>query len=221
MRHVIVAILTLLGIAGLAGRAGAGDVSFRNDVMAVLSKSGCNAGACHGNKSGKGGFKLSLRGQDPDLDHAVLSRDVFARRTNPIDPEQSLILLKATTAIPHEGGLRFRKDSLEYNIFCRWIEAGTPRDPASAPKLERLEISPSEQVLVEPSRSTKITATAIFSDGSRRDVSNLCVYEQSVDLAAISPDGQVNRQRDGETTVIVRYLNIQQPVRLVFVPARP
>src|SRR3954468_19549873 len=81
--------------------------SFDNDVMAVLSKAGCNAGACHGNKSGKGGFKLSLRGQDPDLDHAALTRDVFARRTNLIDPDQSLILLKPTTAVPHEGGLRF------------------------------------------------------------------------------------------------------------------
>jgi hypothetical protein len=131
------------------------------------------------------------------------------------------MLLKATTAVPHEGGLRFRKDSLEYGILLRWIEAGTPRDPASAPKLQRLETAPAEQVLVAPARSVQIKATAIFSDGSRRDVSNLCVYEQSTDLAAISPDGQVTRQRDGETTVVVRYLNLQQPVRLAFVPARP
>ena len=49
--------------------AHAGDVSpassFSADVMAVLSKAGCNAGTCHGNQNGKGGFKLSLRGQDP------------------------------------------------------------------------------------------------------------------------------------------------------------
>src|SRR5437867_9785642 len=86
------------------------EVSFRNDVMAVLSKAGCNAGACHGNKNGKGGFKLSLRGQDPDLDYLTLSRDIFARRTNPLDAGQSLILLKPTTEVPHEGGLRFRKE---------------------------------------------------------------------------------------------------------------
>src|SRR5881398_2034952 len=89
------------------------EVSFRNDVMAVLSKAGCNAGACHGNKSGKGGFKLSLRGQDPEQDYLVLTRDTFARRTNPLDPDQSLILLKPTTAIAHEGGLRFKVDSQE------------------------------------------------------------------------------------------------------------
>src|SRR4051794_20924393 len=86
-------------------------VSFRNDVMAVFAKAGCNAGACHGNKNGKAGFKLSLRGQDPDLDYATLTRELFARRTNPMEPDRSLILLKATAQIPHEGGLRFRADS--------------------------------------------------------------------------------------------------------------
>ena len=63
-------------------------VSFRNDVIAVLSKAGCNAGTCHGNKNGKGGFKLSLRGQDPDLDYLALTRDLFARRLDPLEPEQ-------------------------------------------------------------------------------------------------------------------------------------
>src|SRR5437764_1548549 len=85
------------------------DVSFRNDVMAVLSKAGCNAGTCHGNKNGKGGFKLSLRGQDPDIDYLTLTRDLAARRVNPIAPEESLILLKPTAEVPHEGGLRFNK----------------------------------------------------------------------------------------------------------------
>src|SRR2546427_3525124 len=92
------------------------EVSFRNDVMAVLSKAGCNAGACHGNKNGKGGFKLSLRGEDPARDWVALSREFFGRRANPSDPDASLILLKSTTQLPHEGGLRFGKDSLEYDI---------------------------------------------------------------------------------------------------------
>src|SRR5438874_11526754 len=104
------------------------EVTFRNDVMAVLSKAGCNAGACHGNKSGKAGFKLSLRGQDPDVDYLTLTRDTFARRTNTIEPDQSLILLKPTTQIPHEGGLRFTKDSEQYQILRKWIAAGTPAD---------------------------------------------------------------------------------------------
>src|SRR5688500_13229042 len=99
MRRVYGSILLLTFLAAVPARGdGAEGVppSFRNDVMAVLSKAGCNAGACHGNKSGKAGFKLSLRGQDPDIDFDVLTRDAFARRTDPMDPDQSLILLKAT-----------------------------------------------------------------------------------------------------------------------------
>jgi hypothetical protein len=196
-------------------------VSFRNDAMAVLAKSGCSAGACHGNKNGKGGFKLSLRGQDPDLDYDALTHDQFARRTNALDPEKSLILLKATAQLPHEGGLRFRKDSLEYGILRDWVARGTPRDDGQTPKLTRLEVSPEELVLVEPADRVKIRTTAVFSDGSRRDVSNLAVYEQSTDLAKITADGIVQRVRMGEMAVIVRYLQLQQPVRLTFVPARP
>src|SRR2546422_4545531 len=78
------------------------EVSFRNDVMAVISKAGCSAGTCHGNKNGKGGFKLSLRGQDPDVDYLTLTRDLFARRIDSLEPEQSLILLKPTTQVAHE-----------------------------------------------------------------------------------------------------------------------
>ena len=189
--------------------------------MAVLAKAGCNAGACHGNKNGKGGFKLSLRGQDPELDYEALCRDIFARRTNSIDPDQSLILLKATAKLPHEGGLRFKSDSLEYAILRNWIARGTLRDSEQVPKLVQLEVIPAEQVLVEPADQVQIKATAVFSDGSRRDVSNLTVYEQSTDLAKISRDGLVQRLRMGEMTVVARYLQIQQPVRLAFVPARP
>ena len=86
------------------GAGSSESISFRNDVMAVLSKAGCNAGACHGNASGKAGFKLSLRGEDGDLDFKALTRDMFGRRTEPADPDQSLILLKATMQLAHEGG---------------------------------------------------------------------------------------------------------------------
>src|SRR5713226_9554702 len=85
----------------------AAPVSFRNDVMAVLSKAGCNQGTCHGNQNGKNGFKLSLRGEDPAFDLAALTRDTFGRRTDALQPAESLLLLKPTGAIPHEGGKRF------------------------------------------------------------------------------------------------------------------
>src|SRR5438874_10386931 len=92
-------------------------VNFRQEVMAVLSKAGCNQGACHGNLNGKGGFKLSLRGEDAAWDYNVLTRDTYGRRTNPLRPADSLILQKATAAVPHEGGRRFDVDSVEYGIL--------------------------------------------------------------------------------------------------------
>jgi hypothetical protein len=87
------------------------------DLDRIPVRSGGNAGACHGNQNGKGGFKLSLRGQDPDVDYGVLTRDLFGRRVNPIEPEQSLLLLKPTADVAHEGGSRFKNDSTEYEIL--------------------------------------------------------------------------------------------------------
>src|SRR3954454_3206466 len=119
-------------------------VSFRNDVMAVLSKAGCNAGMCHGNQNGKAGFKLSLRGEDAVFDYNALTRDAFGRRTNPQEPERSLILLKATGQIAHEGGQRFKPDSIEYRILRDWITDGLANDISEAPKLSALEVTPSD-----------------------------------------------------------------------------
>ena len=197
------------------------EVSFRNDVMAVLSKTGCNAGTCHGNKNGKGGFKLSLRGQDPDIDYLTLTRDSLARRINPLEPEESLMLLKPNTQVAHEGGLRFKKGSEEYEILRRWIADGMPNDVASAPKLGHIEVAPLENVSVEPASEVQLQVRARFSDGSSRDVTSLAVYEPANGLAKVSHDGLVERQGMGETTVLVRYLHCQEPVRLAFVPARP
>jgi hypothetical protein len=210
------------GTARDSGETSPAPVTFRNDVMAVLAKAGCSAGACHGNKSGKGGLKLSLRGQDPAADYETLTRELGGRRIDPFDPDASLLLRKATGAVPHDGGKRFDHESPEYGIFRRWIEAGTPRDDEQAtPKLVSLDATPPEQVLVAPDSNVRLRVTAHFSDGSTRDVSRMAVYEQSADLAKIAPDGLVTRGRDGEEAVIVTYLNKQTVVRLSFVPERP
>jgi hypothetical protein len=205
-------------------RAGAGSpspVSFRNDVMAVLSKAGCNAGACHGNQNGKAGFKLSLRGEDAEFDLKALTRDMFARRVDPNDPDQSLVLLKATTQLAHEGGLRFRKDSLEYVILQRWIAGGAQDDAGKAPRLHRLEVMPRDKILIEPVKEMSLAVRALFSDGTRRDVTSLAVYEPASTFVKVSHDGLVTRDAPVETTVLVRYLDQQAPVRLAFIPARP
>ncbi len=218
-----VAVLALAGgmLLLVGSPAGAGPVSFRTDVMAVLSKAGCNQGTCHGNFNGKNGFKLSLRGDDPDADFLALTRDTFARRTNPQHPDDSLILLKPTTAIPHEGGHRFGTDSLEYQILRRWIAAGLPADPPDLPTVRRIDVAPSRQVLVDPAQSVSLRVWATFSDGSRRDVTRLACYETSNAVAGVTADGRVQRRQMGETTVLVRYLNRRAAVQLAFIPNRP
>jgi hypothetical protein len=221
-RLMLIAIFCGLICCARAPAAETAPVSFRNDVMAVLSMAGCNAGACHGNKNGKAGFRLSLRGQDPEADLLSLTRDADARRVNLIDPDRSLILLKPTAQVAHQGGVRFHTDSAEYRIIRQWIAAGANRDDPSVPTLQRLEVSPAEQILVGPADRVQIHASAVFSDGSRRDVSRLCVYEQSTELARVQPGGLVVRKdRPGETAVVVRYLQCQEVVRLAFVPGRP
>ena len=213
-------VRALIAVAVLAGIDARGDeVTFRRDVMAVLSKAGCNAGGCHGNANGKGGFKLSLRGQDADMDWTAMTRDQGGRRVNFIEPEKSLLLLKATASIAHEGGQRFAPGSPEYAIFAAWLRDGARDTQAS--RLTNLEVSPAASVMVEPEAGVQLQATAIFADGSRRDVTRMAVFEPNNLNVKASVDGNVTREKSGESTVLVRYLDQQIPVRLAFVPARP
>src|SRR5260370_14237362 len=127
-------------------QARAQSVSFRNDVMAVLSKAGCNQGVCHGNQNGKNGFKLSLRGEDPVWDYSALTRDMLGRRINKDRPDESLILLKPTATIPHEGGRRFSVDSPEYRTLGAWIALESPPDPPKEPLLHKISDTPSQLI---------------------------------------------------------------------------
>lgn len=203
-----------------SGRAGE-TVSYRADVMAVLSKAGCNQGVCHGNQNGKGGFKLSLRGQDPDLDLTAIVREAGGRRIDRTDPDASLLLRKPAMEVAHEGGRRFRPDSPEYEIVRDWILAGAADDVETAPRLERIEVTPASAVLVEPRDSVQLQVVAHFADGTTHDVTRLAVFDPAERIATASHEGLVERQSFGETTVLVRYLDRQVAVPLAFVPARP
>ncbi|HEV3119298.1 MAG TPA: DUF1549 domain-containing protein, partial [Gemmataceae bacterium] len=210
-----------MGFALLCVPAEAGPVSFRNDVMAVLSRGGCNQGACHGNQNGKNGFKLSLRGENPDFDYLSLTRDTFGRRADRLRPAESLLLLKPTAAIPHEGGKRFGSDSLEYAILARWIADGLHRDAPGTPILKTIQVTPAAQIVVEPAERVQLHVQATFTDGTTRDITRLATYELANESAAVSPEGVVQRQQMGETTVLVRYLDQRAAVQLAFIPARP
>jgi hypothetical protein len=208
-------------VAALEAEAGnLAGVSFRNDVMAVLSKAGCNAGACHGNANGKASFKLSLRGESAELDYAALVRDQFNRRVDLAAPEESLLLLKATAVLAHEGGQRFRKDSWEYETLKNWIEEGAKDDVASAPRAERLEVYPTEAIVVAPTNEVQISAKVFFTDGTARDVTEVAVYESANTVVEVTPSGLARSEQPAETTVLVRFLEKQVPVRLAFIAAR-
>src|SRR5438128_8804076 len=109
MPRVLPCILALFAAAASAARAGdARPVDFRTDVIAALSRAGCNQGACHGSPNGKNGFRLSLRGYDPDVDFHTLTRGELGRRVDKQRPENSLFLLKPTGSAPHQGGVRLK-----------------------------------------------------------------------------------------------------------------
>jgi hypothetical protein len=215
------AAIVFIGASFVACATASEAISFERDVMAVLSKAGCNLGACHGNANGKGGFKLSLRGENPAADYAALVRGADQRRVNVLDPESSLILQKPTAQVVHEGGLRFRRDSMEHDILRGWIVAGAPGPSSSMPSLVALEVTPREAVVFDPVETLQLRVVARFDDGGRRDVTQLTCFEPTNRNVSVTRDGLVHREKFGQATVIVRYLSQQLPVRLALLPARP
>ena len=120
-------------------------ISFVRDVLPVMTKTGCNQGACHGGQQGKAGFKLSLRGYDPQYDYAALTDDLAGRRFNRAQPEQSLMLLKPTQGVPHEGGFLFDEESRYYQLIKTWIAEGCQYD--NLDRVQSLEVLPKSILL--------------------------------------------------------------------------
>ena len=138
------------------------ETSFSRDVMTVLSKAGCNAGACHGNQNGKGGFKLSLWGGNPGSDFKALQS---GGRVNINEPTASKVLLKSTLQVKHEGKKRFETGSAENRILLDWIRAGAAEDSNEVPHLESISVSPGMAMLTAQGNSLALKVTATFSDG--------------------------------------------------------
>jgi len=197
-------------------------VGFGTDVVPLLSKSGCNMGACHGNFNGKGGFRLSLRGEDPSFDFQSLTREEFGSRVNLIAASESLIVRKPTGQTAHEGGIRFRHDSVEAGTLIDWIAAGARDDHARAPSVKSLRVFPSERISAPGAVDQQLVVTAEFNDGSARDVTRQAAFD-SADPAKVevSCSGYVHANRPCETTVAIRYMNGRAASRLAFLPNRP
>jgi hypothetical protein len=179
--------------------------SFRNDVLPVMTKVGCNSGPCHGAAAGKNGFKLSLRGYDPVTDYYTLTHQALARRTDRLEPAKSLILLKPTLAISHGGGRRFDVDSPEYKIVSGWLAQGMPAPQDSDAVVKEIQVLPREASLVSGAEQ-QLIVTAVFSDGRTADVTRWAKYDSGDEgVASVDNNGHVTTHGYGEAPVTVWY----------------
>jgi hypothetical protein len=212
LRAVAVLVVVLAPSAVCAAEP---SVSFRTDVIAALSRVGCNSGACHGSPQGKNGFRLSLRGQDPDLDFATLTKEIGGRRVNLQSPDDSLVLLKGSGRVSHGGGQLFGRDHTAYQIVAKWIAEGAKDDKPSP--LVKLEVTPGAKRLDPANPSVQLSAKAHFADGTARDVTALTVFTTGDSAAKVSPSGLVTFSHTGEVSVLARFLTGITSVRFTFV----
>jgi hypothetical protein len=181
-------------------------VTFLRDVAPILNKVGCTSGTCHGAAKGKNGFKLSLRGYDPDFDYQALLYDLSGRRFNRSDPGRSLMLAKPTQEVAHGGGLRIEPGSKYYTTIYNWISQGVPFGDPAKDKVDRVEMQPSDVELAKPGLEQQIKVIAHYLDGGVRDVTKEAVIASNVpDTADVSSDAVVKGARIGEATLLVRY----------------
>ena len=188
---------------------------FQKHVAPLLGRLGCNGRACHGSFQGQGGFQLSLFGYDFQTDHQALLEE-GTERVNLTNPLDSLILTKPTDEDEHEGGLRYKKDSWQYNLLQSWI-AGGGTNPKSIHKLDRLVIEPSELLFESPAKKFELKAIAHWKDGTVEDVTPLCRFHSNDDsIAKISESGTVSTDSiSGDTHVVVSYDNAVVPVPVI------
>lgn len=188
-------------LASLGNSVAGESLSFRRDVLPVLSKANCNGGGCHGALAGKGGFRLSLFGYDPEADWMRITRESKGRRIDLSNPGASLLLTKPTTALKHKGGKRFGVDSEEYRILSKWIAQGAPAPEQDDPKLTRLTVSPPEQTLAMGD-SVQLKVTAGYSDGVARDVTRWAKFTSTdATVAEVDEAGKVTLIGYGEGAI--------------------
>ena len=179
--------------------------SFRNQVVPVLTRTGCNMGACHGSAAGKNGLKLALRGYAPEIDHAVLTRQAVGRRVNTSAPAESLLLLKATGALEHGGGRRFDPNSLEYRIISEWIADGAPAPVESEPTITRIEARP-RSISLPVGQTQTLQVLATYADGRCVDVTRWARFDATdISVAKVDDQGLVTVLGPGEGAISVGF----------------
>jgi hypothetical protein len=182
--------------------------SFKNHVLPVMTRLGCNQGACHGAAAGKNGFRLTLRGYGPEIDYAVLTRQALGRRVVRTAPAESLLLLKPTGAIEHGGGVRMTTDSLEYRVLAEWIASGMPPPSDNEPAIKALAIYPGA-VRVRPGETQQVLVQATYSDGRIADVTRWAKFASTDEtVARVDETGLIRVEGRGEASVTVWFASL-------------
>jgi len=181
-------------------------INFRNQVVPIFTKLGCNGGGCHGKSGGQNGFRLSLLGFYPEDDFEFLRKESRGRRIFPAEPARSLLLTKATGLVPHGGGKRMAAGDYEYRMLARWIEQGMPYGNESDPAVTGITCYPPARVMPQASEQ-QITVIATYSDGSTEDVTRMCLFEPNdSEMAECSETGLVSTlDLAGEVAIMARY----------------
>jgi hypothetical protein len=181
-------------------------VNFPNQIVPIFTKLGCNSGGCHGKASGQNGFKLSLLGFEPTEDYEHLVKEARGRRLFPAAPDRSLLLTKPINAVPHGGGQRLDRDSLEYRLLKRWIAQGMPYGKDSDPRVVRIQVLPEHAVMTRRGEQ-QIAVLAHYSDGSVEDVTRLAQFDPNDgEMAEVSARGLVKTlDLTGDVAVMARY----------------
>lgn len=198
--------ISLLGGPLSLSWAGSLTPTFERDVEPILTRAGCNAGACHGKARGQNGFALSLLGFDPQFDHDAIAREARGRRVFPASPEDSMLLRKATAVIPHGGGRRIEPKSQFHKTLQEWIANGMPRTPSDAPRLVRLTVEPALKT-VQRGEVFPLKVTARFTDNKDVDVTHLSAFGSSdPTIVSVDVDGKVKAGPiPGEAAISARY----------------
>ena len=191
-------------------------IDFDAQIVPVLTKSGCNAGACHGAAAGRGGFGLSLYGGNPAADYEAIVQHFEGRRVNLARPADSLLIAKPTEVLNHGGGGRLEYEGDGAKLLEAWIAAGAKRGPGRP--LVEFSVSPPLQIVDAPAQSVQLRACARFEgDGEAIDVTRWTVLTAE-DPAAVQIDEMTGKTvvvRRGRHVVIARYLDRVVPVEII------
>jgi hypothetical protein len=180
-------------------------IEFLREIRPLLSKAGCAMAACHAAQHGKGGFKLSVFGFEPDKDRDAMVRDSLARRADFVEPQRSLLLLKPTMQTPHGGAKRLEKGSTEYQIMLAWLACGAPGPQKNDASVSRISITPPQRV-GQPGLTQQLRVVAEYSDGTSRDVTASARYDSLDDgVVSVTASGLVTAIGQGQGAVMVRY----------------